>query len=172
MMNRADLQAILVNEADELRQFVAPFTEAEFATQPNGRWSVGDTTQHLFLSARPVLRLMAGPRDVLAQWGYAEGPPRTYEAVLEMYREALREGVKAPTNLSPRVDDVPADKATILARLTDTYLALGDLVAGWSEEELDRYQIPHPVLGLLSVREMLYFVKIHTKHHIAVLTAY
>ncbi|MBO0949878.1 DinB family protein [Fibrella forsythiae] len=171
-MKIADLHTLMASEAADFSWFAAPLTESEFANRPNGRWSVGDTTQHLFLSARPVLRLMTGPREVFAQWGYAKGPSRTYEAIQEMYKQVLGEGIKAPANLSPRTDDVPADKATMLARLADTCLALAEQLTGWSEEELDRYQIPHPALGLISVREMLYFVKIHTRHHMAVLAAY
>lgn len=171
-MQIADLQKLMIREAHDFGGFAAPLSEADFAHQPNGRWSVGDTVQHLFLSARPVVRLLAGPRDVLAQWGEVQGPARTYEEVEVMYRQVLGKGVKAPANLSPRSEDVPADKETMLAWLTDTYLALADQLANWSEEELDRYQIPHPALGLISVRDMLYFVSIHTQHHIAVLKAY
>ncbi len=166
------LQSFLTEEADVFSQFALPLTEDEFAVRPNGRWSVGDTTQHLYLSARPVLRLMIGPRDVFAQWGCAEGPSRDYEVIDQTYRKVLGQGVKAPANLSPRPEDIPVDKATMLARITDTYQAIANQLAGWSEEELDRYQILHPALGLISVREMVYFIGIHTRHHIAVLQAY
>lgn len=169
-MKIADLQTLLVEEAEAFEHYTVLFTEAEFTNQPDGRWSVGDTTQHLFLSARPVRRLMAGPRDVVAQWGRANGLSRTYDVIKDMYRQALEKGVKAPLNLSPRPEDVAADKAIVVARLTETYLALASQLTHWSEEELDQYQIPHPALGLLSVREMLYFISIHTQHHINVLS--
>ncbi|MEZ0538382.1 DinB family protein [Fibrella arboris] len=171
-MKIADLQALLAQEAEELRHLAAQLTEAEFANQPQGRWSVGDTMQHLFLSARPVARLLAGPRAIMTQWGLAGRPSRSISDIGELYRQALSKGIKAPANLSPRPDDVPADKATVRTRLTDTYLTLAEQLATWTEEELDQYQMPHPALGLLSVREMLYFVRIHTQHHIAVLAAY
>ncbi|WP_375447251.1 DinB family protein [uncultured Fibrella sp.] len=171
-MQLPDIRALLTESSRTFSEYAAHLSEEEFADRPNNRWSVGDTAQHLFLSSRPIVRLLAGPRDVFGQWGFAEGLPRTYEAVDELYRQVLGKGVKAPVNLSPRPDDVPEDKATMLARLNDTYLALAEQVANWSENELDRYQIPHPALGLISVRDMLYFVTIHTQHHIAVLRAY
>ncbi|XWW47470.1 DinB family protein [Fibrella sp. USSR17] len=167
-----EVQAFLAAEAAAFNQFATPFSEATFAERPGSRWSVADTAQHLYLSSKPVLRLVAGPRDVFAQWGEAVQKSRSYSEVAAMYRLRLEAGQKAPANLSPRPDDVPADKATRLARLTDTYLGLASQLTGWSEDELDRYQIPHPALGLISVREMLYFVGIHTRHHIAVLQAY
>lgn len=171
-MQPADLRILLVGEADAFARMVMPLTEAEFTRQQNGRWSVSDTGQHLYLSARPVLRLLAGPRDVFTQWGNAKGPSRTQDSIRTLYHQVLKKGIKAPAALSPRPEDVPADKATMLTRLTDTYLAIADQLADWSDEEMDRYQMPHPALGLLSVREMIYFIGIHTRHHIAVLAAY
>lgn len=171
-MKITDLQAFLAAETDLFSQLAAPLTEEQFVNQPNGRWSVGDTVQHLYLSARPVLRLMGGPREVFAQWGEAEGSARSYEELAQTYKQVLGKGLKAPASFSPRPADVPADKATVLARLSDTYLEMANQLTGWSEAELDRYQMPHPALGLISVREMLYFIGVHTRHHIAVLEAY
>ena len=41
-----------------------------------------------------------------------------------------------------------------------------DRLAEWSESDLDTYAIPHPVLGLLSTRQMLLFVILHNEHHL------
>lgn len=171
-MKIVDLQAFIAAEAELFPQFAISLTEDKFAARTNGRWSVGDTVQHLYLSARPVLRLVGGPREVFAQWGEAAGPTRSYAELADTYKQVLGKGLKAPASFSPRPDDVPADKATVLARLSDTYLGLGSALATWSEEELDRHQMPHPALGLISVREMLHFIGIHTRHHRAVLQAY
>lgn len=143
-----DLQALLADEAEAFVDYTAPMTELEFMNQPNGRWSAGDTAQHLYLSARPVLRLLGGPREAFDQWGYAEGPSQSYEVVRELYRLALGKGLKAPANFSPRSEDVPDNKSIVLARLTDIYLGVAAQLAGWSEEEMDRYRIPHPASTL------------------------
>jgi hypothetical protein len=37
---------------------------------------------------------------------------------------------------------------------------------GWSEQALDRLRLPHPGLGLLTVREMLLFTLYHNAHHV------
>ncbi len=38
-------------------------------------------------------------------------------------------------------------------------------VPSWSETSLDRYRLPHPLLGRLTVREMLFFTLGHGLHH-------
>ena len=172
-MHTSNLPKFLADEATAFAQFVAPLTEAQFAHQPDARWSVGDTAQHLYLSARPVMRVLSSPREIFVQWGDAEGPSRSYEILTKLYPRVLQTtGIKAPASFSPRPEDVPADKTAMLTRLTDIYRALADQLTAFSDGELDRYQMPHPALGMLSVREMILFMGVHTRHHIAVLQAY
>lgn len=38
-----------------------------------------------------------------------------------------------------------------------------------SEEELDLYILPHPLLGKLTLREMLFFTIYHNRHHLELL---
>jgi hypothetical protein len=39
-------------------------------------------------------------------------------------------------------------------------------IASWDEAPLDRYCLPHPALGRLTVREMLFFSLYHNAHHL------
>ncbi|GAB3993771.1 hypothetical protein GCM10028807_29870 [Spirosoma daeguense] len=145
---------------------VSPLSDVAFYEQSGEKWSVADVTQHLYLSAKPVVRLMTGPRDVLLQWGSPEVPSRTYQQMEAMYRNVLATGVKAPATMSPRPDDTQIGKAALLERFTGIYQALVDAASGWTEQELDTYCLPHPALGKLSMREMLLFTCLHTQHHL------
>jgi hypothetical protein len=49
--------------------------------------------------------------------------------------------------------------------LADAVEELGRRVVSWSEIDLDRYRLPHPLLGKLTVREMLFFTLQHLAHH-------
>jgi hypothetical protein len=142
-------------------------SDSVFNRKPGGKWSVAETLQHLYLSARPVLRLMNGPRDVFRQWPVASRASRSYEEIADLYRQALATGVKAPEAMLPRAADMAVDQATVIGRFIDVYESLGAAAALWPENELDGYQLPHPALGLVTVREMLDFVDIHTHHHLA-----
>ena len=35
----------------------------------------------------------------------------------------------------------------------------------WKDVDLDRYLLPHPLLGKITLREMLYFTTFHIQHH-------
>jgi uncharacterized damage-inducible protein DinB len=163
------IQNRLTTDYQTFLQTIDGLSEEQFRQQPNGKWSVADTMQHLYLSARPVVRLMAGPREVLLQWGEADRPSRSYEVIAETYRTVLATGVKAPAAMSPRDEDVTDGRDVITERFVGVYQTLLEAAKEWSEDELDRYVIPHPALGKLTVREMLDFTSIHTQHHLALL---
>ncbi|GAB4034913.1 DinB family protein [Spirosoma gilvum] len=157
----ADCQAF-IDKANQL-------SEDEFRSHIGEKWSVADVMQHLYLSARPVVKVMMGPREVLTQWGMAETPTRTYEQLVIDYDTVLSKGVKAPTPFVPRPEDVDAEKQVMIDRFIAVYRAVNDELVNWSEQELDEYCMLHPALGKLTVREMLYFISIHTQHHLRLL---
>src|SRR5579859_3509649 len=70
---------------------------------------------------------------------------------------------------APREVPLPTNPAEARGRpvagLADAVEELGRRVATWSEIDLDRYRLPHPLLGKLTVREMLFFTVQHLAHH-------
>ena len=140
-------------------------TDEQFWANLNGKWSVAEVMQHLYLSARPVVRLLIGPREVLDQWGRADRPSRQYHEIKSAYQNVLATGAKAPATMSPRADDMQVSRGELVERFRSIYQSLIEAIKNWPANELDNYCIPHPVLGRLTVREMLYFTGIHTEHH-------
>ena len=39
-------------------------------------------------------------------------------------------------------------------------------IDNWTEEELDTYLIPHPLIGKMTLRELLFFTVYHIGHHL------
>ena len=42
----------------------------------------------------------------------------------------------------------------------------------FSEEDLDKFILPHPLLGKLTMREMMYFTIYHAQHHENIVKGY
>ena len=42
---------------------------------------------------------------------------------------------------------------------------LNKKIDSFDEKDLDRYILPHPLLGKLTIREMLFFTVYHVQHH-------
>jgi hypothetical protein len=89
---------------------------------------------------------------------------RSYEEVVRRYEDKLAAGGRASGRFVPplqpvhTVERMRADLRKLVGRL-------GTRVGKWSERKLDNILLPHPLLGKLTVREMLYFTAYHVDHH-------
>ena len=150
--------------AQELQNYS---TETCFA--PEGeKWSMAQHTQHLIQSSVPVASLLKQPKEMIAQFGKPTQAGRSYEALLALYKsKVLSKSVKAGPPFVPKMDGITTQEP-ILSNWAMIEEKLAQRIEEqWTEEELDNYGIPHPVLGLFSVREMLFFTIFHTKHHLS-----
>lgn len=141
--------------------FLAPLGEA---------WSPADNVRHLTKSVRAVSAGLRLPRWVL--WFAFRGarrPSRRYAEIREIYRARLARGASAgrfaPEAQRVIVDPV-AERARIMERHAIAVEEMARLVTRWPEQALDRRQLPHPLLGILTVREMLFFTLYHNRHHV------
>ncbi|MEO1370066.1 MAG: DinB family protein, partial [Acidobacteriota bacterium] len=65
-----------------------------------------------------------------------------------------------------RADLPPAEwRAQIMGHFRTAGRQLDAAVAGWSDRQLDTLRLEHPILGAMTVRELLYFTLYHNAHH-------
>jgi len=118
---------------------------------------------------RPLAAALRLPRILLAlRFGPAFGGSRSFEEIRDVYRAALAGGLQAGRfGPSPgSVDPATAEhQASLLEGWRAASTALDDAATRWSDRALDRYRLPHPGLGQLTVREMLFFTLYHNAHH-------
>lgn len=166
------LQAIAEVEA-EVASFFGSLTEEELVLRAGEAWTPAEHLGHLNTSVSAVARGLSYPRLLLRlRFGRARQPSRSYPEVREVYRAKLAEGAGATGEYVPAREDVPpaaagARRAEILARWERVNARLRGALEGWSERQLDHVRLPHPILGLLTAREMLFFTLYHGRHHVA-----
>lgn len=146
-------------------------TEAFFA--PLGRgWSPADQVRHLNKSILAVVLGMRLSRWVLRLlFGRPDAPSRSFEVMRECYQAVLRAGGQAGRYAPAPLDPSQATEATrqqLMRRHEGILAVLLRTVHRWPEADLDRYRLPHPLLGKLTVREMLFFTLYHNLHHVHV----
>jgi hypothetical protein len=141
-------------------RFVAPLGDA---------WSPADNVRHLIKSTVPVTKALAMPGLALrGLFGLAEEPSRSFDAVRDTYHGALAAGGNAgkfAPSEAPPPEDPLAWQRELVEKLAECVADLERAVEGWSEKDLDRYRLPHPLLGKLTLREMLFFTLYHYSHH-------
>lgn len=153
----------------EVGRFFAGIEGEEFFAAPAGVWSPAENLVHLIRSARPVAKALRIPKLLLRlRFGRMERPSQSFAAIRATYVDvSLAGGAVASGPFIPQVTGSgPEVKQRILTAWNGTGRQLEQVLAPWPEEALDRLQLPHPLLGNLSVREMLFFTLYHTMHHV------
>ena len=145
---------------------------AEFIKAQGEKWSPADHARHLTKSVRPLGMALALPRFILwLRFGRTSHGSRSFLAMRETYRARLAAGATAgrftpSAQPLPRDADAEAYRADVLAAWNAANEQMQSRIGAWDEIALDRYRLPHPVLGTLTVREMLFFTLYHNAHHL------
>ncbi len=137
-----------------------------FEDNSTGKWSAGQVQQHIILSLKPIVLAMRLPKFLLRyQFGLTNRPSRSYDDLVARYLKALDgRAAVAPKRFSPKqIGGEAKQQQTIqFNKLTHRLI---QLVHKWGEDDLDLYVIPHPLMGKLTFREILYFTIYHVQHH-------
>ena len=157
---------------DEVNNYVMGLSQKDFEFAPPGKWNAGQQLDHLIRSIKPLNLAYALPVIILKlKFGLTNRPSKTFPALVEKYERKLTEGGRASGRFIP--EQVPYEAKEKLCRLyAKEKNKLNDKVDRFEEEALDKYILPHPLLGKLTLREMLFFTIYHNGHHLALMRKY
>ena len=164
-MDRPGINAALLLHHEAFIKRVLAVRMNERDISRNGKWTPAQEVEHILRAVRPVSMALRVPKWFLRwRFGKPNRPPRDYDGLVQRYKEKLAAGGRASGRFVP--PPVPAgDMEGIAASLRGTVKTLCERVDSWTEHELDTVLLPHPLLGKLTVREMLYFTIYHVQHH-------
>lgn len=168
-MSKEQLVKEIENKAE---LFVGWFDRNEVTTKENGKenaWSAGQHLLHMCKSTKPLAVGLGYPRFLLRlKFGKTNRPSASYEGLVEKYKNALAKGGKAMGSFVPREVN-EEEKLNLMERFNGDVSLLASNLKKWPEKSLDKLVIPHPLIGKLTVREMMYFTIYHTEHHFKIL---
>lgn len=173
MTARASLLDSLISEERDVAEFFRSLSPEEFVLRVGDAWTPAEHLQHLNTAVSAVARgLSISPWILRLRFGRAERPSRTFVELRDDYRDRLARGGRASGRFVPPREELSPEQTTIrqtqlLARWQRVNSRLMTSLDRWSEDDLDRIRLPHPILGKITAREMVYFVIYHGHHHIA-----
>ncbi len=140
-----------------------PLDEYEFSYQE--KWNTGQHLDHIIKSVTVLTKAFGVPKFILkSKFGVANRASRTPEALIEKYLEKLKTAKPTPSRFQPEPINFN-QKEKALRKLEKQVDKLCKRAVKFSEEKLDVYILPHPLLGKLTLRELLHFTSYHVKHH-------
>ena len=155
--------------------FYATLSTPVFVAPQGTAWSPADHVRHLTKSMRALNRGLRLPRFVLRlRFGRAKHASRDYETVVQSYRKRL-ETFDGRNNPFAPAASAGSDSEVFRQEVMRFHeIAVKDLIGHtlrYSERALDRQQAPHPLLGNMTLREMLFFMLYHNLHHVRLVAA-
>lgn len=171
LANRREIIEALESAHEAAVDYWAEFSTPEFFASMGDHWSPAEHVRHLTRSMAPLLPVLRVPRVALRfAFGAATRPSRTYDEVEALYTKALSAGGTAG-RFAPHPERAAQDTArrdAIMDAHSETLRGLTQAMERWTEPQLDAHRLPHPLLGKLTVREMMLFTLLHNQHHVLV----
>ena len=156
-------------ERDVVHTFFSELSLDLFFAAPAGVWSPAENLVHLIKSKSGVVRALTLPKAALRlRFGTSGRASRPFDAVRAHYYQFVTAGTAITTpQFEPDVEaKSAAEREKILAKWHEKGEELVGALASWSEDQLDQFQVPHPLMGNVTMREILFFTMFHNLTHV------
>lgn len=168
--SHSELIVALEDDVANVSATILSLTSEEcFAHQP-GVWSAAENLLHLQQLSRVFSLAFSVPRSTLGMlFGKPKQQSNDYATIAIRYQAAIAGGFEAPAYSVPAKPQGPFNQQRQQALVEQWQKINQHMIESlfhWDDAALDQYQIPHPALGKLTVRELLFFMHCHTQLHL------
>ena len=120
--------------------------------------------KHIIWSVDRLANALLLPKFVMKiKFGVANRPSRTYDAQVAKYTKGLE---SLGNSYRVELDPVPYEnRDDLINKLEKSIALLSHRARKYSETNLDYYILPHPLMGKMTIRELLFFTMHHVLHH-------
>lgn len=166
LWEKEDLISEITLRHKNFKEAISTLDQKNFDFSWNEKWTPGQQLEHIRKSVAPVALAFRLPRFLLKyQFGVTNRPSRSYVALVARYLKAL----DGATAVAPKQFQPPAvpfgSRQKHMQAYENVVQKLIKVAQKCSEKDLDFYVLPHPLIGKLTLREMLFFCIYHVQHH-------
>lgn len=165
---------LIIKNSTNLTLWTKTLSEEEFfKNHQEDKWSTAQQIDHLRKTSKLINRSFYLSKPILwYRFGKLKREEHDYETLEKLFKDKIKVSVlSSPQKLMPG-DLSSTSKTELINRYVNTNQKLITSLRGKKEAYLSNYVLPHPILGKLSIREMAYFVAIHTQHHFDLILKY
>lgn len=164
-MNQFEIIAQLNTKYGEFVQHINQMGEKDYLFSYQNKWNAAQQLNHLVLCVQPLVYVYSLPRiSIEEKFGRIVRINKTYDELKEIYLTKLEQGGKAPEQFIPQ-SQVLQSKAELVQQLTGLIAKFNEAISKIEPTDFESLQIPHPVLGLITLKEMAYNAIYHVEHH-------
>ena len=155
----------MLKSFQDVTNWIKTHPDEKFEQGPVGKWDTSQHFDHLMNSAKRITSSLQLPKAVLrTQFGQSNHARRDYDSLVTLYQKEVK---NIPPTVVPKGEKHPVSaKTDLLATFQQQGEKLAKVISEWSEADLDEYLLPHPLLGKMSIRELLLWMIYHNYHHL------
>jgi len=170
-MNKKDIVEILEQKHQNLFDWLLSSGDENWEKGPVDRWTSGQHVLHLFDSMVLLNKALKYPKFLLRyKFGTSNRPSRTYDEVAKRYEERLSENQERARNFNRDLKK-PAlkERKRLIDSLQIQNKKLQYKTSKLKDKHLDTLLLPHPLMGKMTLREIIMWTAHHTDHHVEIL---
>lgn len=141
--------------------------EENWVKGPDGKWTTGQQVLHLATSLEMLNKGLSYPKFILkSKFGVRNRDLRDYKTVSANYFSKLKISQEIATKFNSTLK-TPAisERKKLINTLKKEQQKLQRTTLKWKDKDLDRYLLPHPLMGRMPVREIIMWTACHTEDH-------
>jgi len=172
-MNKQALCQLLDEKFEAVIAHIENRPESDFTKMhTEGKWSNGGHLDHLRKSTRAMNKGLEINKLILRfKFGTLKRAELDYDSVTSKYLELSEGKRKAPSGVQPDAL-TGSDRTRVIDWYRQELTAMKGHINKLSEKQLSKYVLPHPLLGMMSLREMVLWNAMHTEHHLKLMYKY
>ena len=126
---------------------------------------------HLIQSEKALNKALWLPKFYLKyKFGLNNRENRTYAQIVQKYQDKLAAHSGLVAKISRKMPIMtPSNKKFYISKLEKEKMKLIRQFKKWTDHDLDTYLLPHPLLGRMTIREIVIWTAYHTEHHCEIL---
>lgn len=152
---------------EAILNFYTSFSLEDFFKTPEKGWSPKKNVEHLTKAILPVAIGLSAPKFPLLVFGKNSEKKVNLQETIHFYKSKIGSGSQAgifePIEIF--ITKTEEEKKKIIRDLEKKLNSFETALSKWNEEELLEYNMPHPIIGNITVLEMVFFTLFHLFHH-------
>jgi hypothetical protein len=164
--SKTEILSALEDVAEKVESYYSSLSPEQFFHDGLGGWSAAQNLSHITFIGSLAVYLFGFPRFLFIPFG-KQTIQRDFVTLKNDYLSSDKTiyiGPLAPSSIAP-----PLDAKNVIQTMTSdwrkVYRDLNLAIQSIPEEDMDNFSLPHPSMGMLSLREMIYVIIIHPIHH-------
>ncbi|MBT3742230.1 MAG: DinB family protein [Polaribacter sp.] len=166
-MDKDEILDILETKHQELFSWLENQPQENWILGPEKKWSTSQHIQHLADSLQLLNKALSYPRFFLKyKFGICNRESRDYNTIVKKYQQKLLENREGIRNFNKKLNKPTLkEKKRLITKLQIQQKKLQYKTKKISEKNLDSLVIPHPIMGKMTIREIIMWTVYHTEHH-------